>query len=243
MYHRHRPCSMILLIAAQLITLTPTAAGSSISTPRHQHQHQNRRHLGLGKWKDAAESEIDCSVASHDFEYYIERCFDETTQWWINGHCIGGVKDEASELHKCMKPDGSRPYCHDCPDNNGEGNIKNVCGANSDNSEEICAIAWSGKAENCGDDGLSVYSHQCAPHPDGVSPATKSWYLRENFYCNDEDEDEGGSIWETGPNLEEDLPCGPAEENGIMNIPRMNIPLVRNTHLLLWEIDIAWIVG
>lgn len=39
------------------------------------------------------------------------------------------------------------------------------------------------------------------------------------------------------------LRCGPAEENGIMNIPRMNIPLVRNTHLLLREIDIAWIVG
>jgi len=112
-------------------------------------------------------------------------------QWWINGHCIKGVKEEVSELHRCMKPDGSRSYCHDC--NDGLGNIKNVCGSDNPSYEEVCAIAWGGSANNCGEQGLTVYSHQCKPNE-----PTESWYLREDYSCNWKDL--GESDW--------DITCG-----------------------------------
>jgi len=112
-------------------------------------------------------------------------------QWWINGHCIKGVKEEVSELHRCMKPDGSRSYCHDC--NDGLGNIKNVCGSDNPSYEEVCEIAWGKSADNCGEQGLTVYSHQCKP-----SEPTESWYLREDYSCNWKDL--GESDW--------DITCG-----------------------------------
>lgn len=87
------------------------------------------------------------------------------------------MKEEVSELHRCMKPDGSRSYCHDC--NDGSGNIKNVCGSDNPSYEEVCAIAWGGSADNCGEQGLTVYSHQCKPNE-----PTESWYLRESYSCN-----------------------------------------------------------
>jgi len=155
----------------------------------------SRRLEGLGKWKDGEPTGIDCSASSHDYEYYIERCLDGTTQWWINGHCVGGVKEEVSELHRCMKPDGSRSYCHDC--NDGLGNIKNVCGSDNPEKDEVCDIAWASTPEGCGDQGLTVYSHQCIDPPG--SGGTDHWYLRESMYCDTEEN------WRSGP-YNEDVP-------------------------------------
>mmetsp|Transcript_3622 Transcript_3622/g.7986 ORF Transcript_3622/g.7986 Transcript_3622/m.7986 type:complete len:264 (-) Transcript_3622:171-962(-) len=136
------------------------------------------------KWIDGPPSEIDCSLASSDFEYYIERCHDELTQWWINGHCINGVKTEVSQLYRCQKTDGSRSYCHDC--NDGSGNIKHVCGSDSPNHDEACSISFASNAQGCGDQGLTVFSHQC-------SSRETSTYLRESFYCDE------GEVYDTGP--------------------------------------------
>ena len=94
------------------------------------------------------------------------------------------MKEEVSELHRCMKPDGSRSYCHDC--NDGLGNIKNVCGSDNPSYQEVCEI-------DCGEQGLTVYSHQCKPNE-----PTESWYLRESYSCNWKDL--GESDW--------DITCG-----------------------------------
>jgi len=87
-----------------------------------------------------------------------------------------------------MKPSGKRPYCHDC--NDGNGNIKNVCGSDSDDYEEVCAIALDGTAKDCGDEEMTVYSHQCLEPSladSGSSGGRKHWYLRESFYCEEEE--------------------------------------------------------
>lgn len=147
-----------------------------------------RRRLGLGKWKDGPPSQIDCSLASHDYEYYWEKCWpgDALTMWWINGRCIGGNKQEVSELHRCHNPDGSRPHCHDCHD--GRGNAFNVCGADNPNRDEVCEIAGSGNPKDCGDQGITAYTHQC----NSESGGSDSWYVRESFQCSDEEMDMAG---------------------------------------------------
>jgi len=160
----------------------------------------------LGKGKDGPSStEIDCSSSSSDYSYYIERCYDELTQWWINGHCINGVKDEVSELHQCRKSDGSRSYCHDCTDpsskSSSAGNSKHVCGSDSPDYDEACGIAWAATAEDCGDERLKAYSHQCsmASNESNDESSSSSWYLRESIYCNE------AKVYKTGPDT---FTCG-----------------------------------
>ena len=135
---------------------------------------------------------VDCSLSSSDFEYYIEQCWNETSQWWVNGHCINGVKEEDSELHNCQRPDGKLPYCHDCSD--GKGNIKSVCGSDSPNYDEVCGVALAGSGKDCGDLELTAYSHQCKVPSGG----TKSWYLRETIDCKKEN-----AVYKSGPYLYE----------------------------------------
>ena len=114
--------------------------------------------------------------------------------WWINGRCINGQKEEVSELHRCMRPDGSRPYCHDC--NDCRGNMKNICRIDSADKEEVCDIAWASTAEDCGDQGMTVYSHQCIQQSGGPN----SWYLRESVYCDEKE------VYLMGANGEDVLP-------------------------------------
>lgn len=164
---------------ASLVLQTPSAHGL------------RQRDLGLGKWRDGPPTEIDCAAASSDFEYYVERCWDDRTQWWINGRCIDGKKEESSELHRCMRPDGSRPYCHDCGD--GDGHVKNVCGSDSADEEAVCGLALSSSADGCAPDrSMAVYSHQCAAPAGGAA----SWYLREEFECAERE------VYRNGPNME-----------------------------------------
>lgn len=149
-----------------------------------------RRRLGLGKWMDGPGTPIDCSLSLHDYDYYLETCWDGLTMWWINGRCVSGNKQEVSELHRCHNPDGSRPYCHDC--NDGRGNVKNVCGADSPDYDLVCDIAWAGDAKNCGTEELTTYSHQCLERSGG----TESWYIRESYECDGAD---GGEVDSGGP--------------------------------------------
>ena len=86
-------------------------------------------------------------------------------------------------LHSSL-PLQSRSYCHDC--NDGSGYIKNVCGSDTRNYDEACAIAFGKSADNCGDGGLTVYSHQCDASASDASP-TKSWNIREDFTCSEQD--------------------------------------------------------
>ena len=142
-------------------------------------------------------TEIDCSSSINNFEYYIERCYDEITQWWANGHCIDGVKTEVSELHRCQRKDGSRPYCHDCHAGQGANmkNIKHVCGSDSSDPNFVCPVALSSDpAQYCPDEQLrtTAYSHQCTSQ-------TTSSYLHESFYCDEE------KVYSDGP---ESYTCG-----------------------------------
>lgn len=124
-------------------------------------------------------TEIDCSRSSSDFEYYVERCHDEITQWWANGRCVDGVKSEVSELHRCQTSHGHRPYCHDCDD--GRGNINHVCGSDSPDAGVVCSLAFgSNMQQDCPDDtlGLVSYSHQCTSRQ-------TSFYQQEALYCED----------------------------------------------------------
>lgn len=78
-----------------------------------------------------------------------------------------------------MRPNGERSNCFDC--NDGNGRIKNVCGSDNPDETEVCELAWLGEAENCGDQGLTVYSHQCK-----AGSASDVDYLRESFNCDAE---------------------------------------------------------
>jgi len=195
---RQRHSSLLLAIGALVTFTSLTALPPSSAAP-----YTSLRRLGLGKWADGRPTEIDCSASSHDYEYYIERCIDTITQWWINGRCINGVKEEVSELHRCMKPDGSRTYCHDC--NDGKGNIKNICGSDNPDKEEMCRIAWSGTAEDCGEEGLTVYAHQCLAE----RGESDSWYLREDFDCYEKEVYLNGPCMEAVPPRTE-FTCGDA---------------------------------
>ena len=90
-----------------LIIAIGNLIGSIIAIPTliQSRRLETQRNLGLGKYKDGPETEIDCSITKFDFEYYFERCYDETTQWSANGNCVNGIKTEISELHRCMRPD------------------------------------------------------------------------------------------------------------------------------------------
>ena len=140
---------------------------------------ETQRKLGLGKYKDGPETEIDCSITKFDFEYYFERCYDETTQWSANGNCVNGIKTEISELHRCMRPDGSVPYCHDCI-NNDSGQIKHICGSDNPNYNDVCPVAQSVSTDSCIDDSyMAVYSYQCTTQ-------TTSYYFRDVIDCYNE---------------------------------------------------------
>ena len=149
---------------------------------------------------------IDCSLASYGYEYYIELCHDDVTQWWINGRCANGEKEEVSELHRCAKSDGTRAYCHDCIyEKNGveeEATVKHVCGSDNPNYDEVCEIALEATGADCGNERLKSYSHQCSLVEDEESDelfSTSSWYLRESFYCEKEE------VHTNGPNT---FKCG-----------------------------------
>jgi hypothetical protein len=62
----------------------------------------------------------DCSTATRHFEYNVERCHNDVTQAWINGHCKDGVKEEIEEPHLYQHADGGRLYCRECVDGPGE---------------------------------------------------------------------------------------------------------------------------
>lgn len=79
-----------------------------------------------------------------------------------------------------MRPNGERSNCFDC--NDGNGNIKNVCGSDNPDETDVCELAWLGEAENCGEQGLTVYSRQCK-----AGSASDVSYLRESFDCEDEE--------------------------------------------------------
>mmetsp|Transcript_3537 Transcript_3537/g.7784 ORF Transcript_3537/g.7784 Transcript_3537/m.7784 type:complete len:426 (+) Transcript_3537:173-1450(+) len=214
----------IILLAAALASTTATVHGSL----------QSRRLDGLGKWQDGPETEIDCSKSPYDYSYYIEKCLDTITQWWIHGRCINGKKEEVSELHRCMKPDGTRPNCHDCKGENG--GVKNVCGSDGADSEEVCKIAWESTAEGCGDMGLTVYSHQCAARPG--NGGTDHWYLRESFYCDEEEVYESGTL---GGNSRQVFTCGkewyyPFEDNDPL-VEAANPSLVGVEHAFAFQTD------
>jgi len=171
--------TLLLIGALATMTTSAHAALRSIVPDSILSMTPHRQALELGKYADGAESEIDCSLAQHDYSYYIERCFDDKTQWWINGHCINNVKHETSELHLCMRPNGERSNCFDCGD--GSGNIKNVCGSDEPDEEAVCALAWLGNADNCGDQGLTVYNYQCK-----AGSESEVDYMRESFTCHEE---------------------------------------------------------
>lgn len=185
LHHRHQSLVLVLGAIVTLTTPQPAFAQAHMVHPKDsEHPH---------KWIAGPPTDIDCSLASSNYEYYIERCHDEITQSWVNGHCIDGVKTEVSELHRCMKTDGSRSYCHDC--NDGRGNIKHVCGSDSPNYDEVCPVAQSSDPkQDCPDGavGLTVYSHQC------TSQQT-SFYLRESFYCDEKE------VYNIGPDT---FTCG-----------------------------------
>lgn len=208
---------LLLILGALTLLIIPQPASAQPQQPKMVHQKDSEH---PHKWISGPPTEIDCSLASSNYEYYIERCHDEITQWWVNGNCINGVKTEVSELHRCMKKNGGRSYCHDCNDGaEGAGTIKHVCGSDNPNYQEVCPVALSSNPnQDCPDDvvdGLTVYSHQCTSR-------TTSSYLRESFYCDEKE------VYNTGPNT---FTCGrewyyPYEEGDdslfIANHPELN---------------------
>ena len=193
-----------MMCRIRLFTLLFSFAITQSAFSLHPHA---QRQLALGKWNDAPATQVDCSNSSHNYEYFIEKCYDATTMWWINGHCINGEKEEFAELHKCLMPNGDRKYCHDCLDpNTGSGQVKNVCGADSPDKDLVCEIAFSDDdpVDYCDSKkkSMSVYTHQCV-----VDDPTKtlSWYTREDIDCYDKEK------YTNGPNMENTIPqwtCG-----------------------------------
>jgi len=162
---------------------------------------ETQRNLGLGKYKDGPETEIDCSITKFDFEYYFERCYDETTQWSANGNCVNGIKTEISELHRCMRPDGSVPYCHDCV-NKDSGQIKHICGSDNSNYNDVCPVAQTVSTDSCIDDSyMAVYSYQCTSE-------TTSYYFRDVIDCYNEKAKSSGPWTNIDVDEAQDYVCG-----------------------------------
>ena len=174
MMHQHT--LLLIVIGIGNLIISTIALPTTLTQSRRLETTQ--RDLGLGKYQDGPETEVDCSITKYDFEYYFERCYDTTTQWSANGNCINGIKTEISELHKCMRPDGSVPYCHDCV-NNVSGQIKHVCGSDNSNLDEVCPVAQAVSVDSCIDDSyMAVYSYQCTSQ-------TTSYYVRDVIDCDD----------------------------------------------------------
>ena len=137
---------------------------------------------------DGPESDVDCAaVPNASFEYYFEICHDTAHQWWVNGACNNGVKEEMSEIHRCATTDGSgnilgdRKYCHHCVADDG-GRRMTLCGADQESKEKACAIALNDNVVGCGKQVITSYEHTCLAD----SGPGASLYDRREFWCEEE---------------------------------------------------------